>query len=204
MNIFMKKNGADVYDQKTFGPQYTKMPSRTDFSWGYGDHELSNKYHQERSVLKQPVCNVLLTLSTHNPFLINDQEKYLNLFEKRMETLGFDEAQKKNTAYFKNQYSTILYTDNAIRNFIKAYSTKPDFSNTIFIITGDHRLPEIPMSTKIDRYHVPFIIYSPLLKRANTFASISTHLILRLLYCLLFNHRNHVPMPSKASWLGSG
>jgi cellulose synthase/poly-beta-1,6-N-acetylglucosamine synthase-like glycosyltransferase/glucan phosphoethanolaminetransferase (alkaline phosphatase superfamily) len=204
MNIFMKKNGADVYDQKTFGPQYTKMPSRTDFSWGYGDHELSNKYHQERSVLKQPVCNVLLTLSTHNPFLINDQEKYLNLFEKRMETLGFDEAQKEKHRYFKNQYSTILYTDNAIRNFIKAYSTKPDFSNTIFIITGDHRLPEIPMSTKIDRYHVPFIIYSPLLKEGKQFASISTHLDITPSLLSFINHRNHVPMPSQASWLGSG
>ena len=36
-------------------------------------------------------------------------------------------------------------------------------------------MPEIPMKTKIDRYHVPLIIYSPLLKQPAQFESISTH-----------------------------
>jgi phosphoglycerol transferase MdoB-like AlkP superfamily enzyme len=50
-----------------------------------------------------------------------------------------------------------------LRGFFDAYSKRSDFNNTIFLITGDHRMPEIPMSDKIDRYHVPLIVYSPML-----------------------------------------
>lgn len=36
-------------------------------------------------------------------------------------------------------------------------------------------MPEIPVITQIDRFHVPFMIYSPLLKRPARFSSVSSH-----------------------------
>lgn len=145
-----------------------------------------------------------MTLSTHNPFLINDEAKYTELFEQRMDELRFNEAQKEEHRRYENQYASILYTDNAIRNFINSYKNREDFANTIFVITGDHRMPEIPMATKIDRYHVPLIIYSPLLKRSQTFGAISTHLDITPSLLALLSHRYNIEAPKIATWLGEG
>ena len=204
MNKFVKTDGGNVYDEKSFSTNYIKMPSSNGFSWGYGDEEVFKKYDEATSQIKSPACNVIMTLSTHNPFLVNDQDKYLQLFEQRMQTLQFKDDQKSEHRRYKDQYASILYADNAIRNFIKNYSSRADFSNTIFVITGDHRMPEIPMATKIDRYHVPLIIYSPLLKRSKTFAAMSSHLDITPSLLSLFKHQYNLTTPTVATWMGTG
>ncbi|MDQ2863719.1 MAG: LTA synthase family protein, partial [Bacteroidota bacterium] len=149
MNLFLKMNGTNVYDEKTFTSNYAKMPlSNNGFTWGYGDEEVLRKCNEVNAAIDKPSCNVIMTLSTHSPFLISEQDKYLALFEQRMNELQFTDAQKQEHRRYQDQYATILYADNAIRNFINEYKSLPDFANTIFVVTGDHRMPEIPMSTK--------------------------------------------------------
>jgi cellulose synthase/poly-beta-1,6-N-acetylglucosamine synthase-like glycosyltransferase/phosphoglycerol transferase MdoB-like AlkP superfamily enzyme len=205
MNIFLKKNGANIYDEKEFSTSYNKMPSsNSGFSWGYGDEEVFKRYHEATAEIKTPACNVVLTLSMHSPFLINEQDKYLQLFEERMQALKFTRAQIEEHRRYDHQYASILYADNAIRNFITEYTARTDFANTIFIITGDHRMPEIPMSTKIDRYHVPLIIYSPLLKRSETFGAMSSHLDITPSLLQFFKHQYNFKIPTVATWMGNG
>ena len=205
MDKFFKMNGATINDEKTFASNYIKMPeSNSGFSWGYGDGEVLRKYTEATENIKTPTCNVVLTLSTHSPFLINEEDKYLQLFEQRMQTLEFNDAQKEEHRHYQNQYASILFTDNAIRNFINNYSARADFGNTIFIITGDHRMPEIPMSTKIDRYHVPLIIYSPLLKRNQKFEAISSHVDITPSLLSLLKHQYNFKIPTVATWMGKG
>ncbi len=181
------------------------MPlSNSGFSWGFGDGEVFRRYNEATNTMKSPTCNVVLTLSTHSPFLINEQDKYLQLFEQRMQALEFSEAQKEEHRHYKDQYASIMYADNAVRNFINSYSARADFSNTIFLITGDHRMPEIPMSTKIDRYHVPLIIYSPLLKRSQIFGSISSHFDITPSLLSFFKHQYNFKVPTIATWMGGG
>ena len=60
------------------------------------------------------------------------------------------------------------------------------------------------MKTKIDRYHVPLIIYSPLLKQPAQFESISTHFDVTPSVVSLLKNRYHIETPSLVSWLGSG
>ena len=88
--------------------------------------------------------------------------------------------------------------------FLHDHAKQSDFKNTIFIVTGDHRMPEIPMKTKIDRYHVPLIIYSPLLKQPAQFESISTHFDVTPSVIAMLKNRYHIETPSLVSWLGSG
>jgi uncharacterized sulfatase len=65
-------------------------------------------------------------------------------------------------------------------------------------------MPEIPMSTKIDRYHVPLILYSPMLNRTADFASVSSHYdITPTLVSFLHNNYNF-QKPEQTSWMGSG
>lgn len=206
MDLFLRKNGIDaINDEKTYPAGYNKMPaSATGFSWGYGDKELFRRYIETKQAAHQPYASLVLTVSTHNPFLINEQDRYLQKFEERMSDLLFDENKKQQYRNYKMQYASILFMNDAVQDFINQYKKRADFKNTVFLITGDHRLPEIPMTTKIDRYHVPLLIYSPLLKRTAKFSSISTHFDITpsLLAWLKKGYRLKVPVT--ASWMGSG
>ena len=209
MNIFLQKNNINtIFDEKTFPATYTKMPANNGFTWGYGDKELFRRYIEtlgnDTTQYKPPYCNVLLTVSTHSPFLINDQATYLQKVENHFTKLGFDEEKKKESRNYTYQYASILFTDDALRNFFEAYSKRSDYNNTVFMITGDHRMPEIPMSTKIDRYHVPLIIFSPLLKRTANFASISTHFDITPSVLAWLKNQYNIAIPTIASWLGNG
>jgi len=207
MSLFLKKNHVDeVNDIKSFPQGYIKLPTSNGFSWGYNDKELFRHYLTTRAEneSKSPELNIILTVSSHNPFLINDQDKYIKKFEQRMDELGFEESKKDIYRNYKLQYSSILYTDDALRGFINMYKKRKDFANTIFVITGDHRMPEIPMSSKIDRYHVPLIIYSPLLKRNTQFASISTHFDIAPSILSFLKNSHKLKVPNKASWMGEG
>ncbi len=202
MNLFLQRNGVSVNDEKTFPAGYQKMPqSELGFSWGYGDMELMRRYLSVQQ--KAPACDIILTVSTHSPFLINNNEEYNRRFEQRVRQLKFTPEQIQAASKYKAQYSSVLFADDAVRNLIESYKAKPEFANTVFIITGDHRMPEIPMATRVDRYHVPFIMYSPLLKRSAQFSSISSHLdVVPTLLNWLKSYG--VKPPALASWMGSG
>jgi uncharacterized sulfatase len=202
MDVFLRRNNIDaIYDEYAFPSGYEKMPGEN--SWGYGDKELFKRY-LENNAMPEPYLNVVLTVSTHSPFFINQQEVYMQRFEQRMDELGFDENKKREHRNYKYQYASILFTDDAIRAFINNYKRRPDFNNTVFLITGDHRMPEIPMATKLDRYHVPLVIYSPLLNRSAKFSSISTHFDVTPSLLSWLKHSYDLHVPDVASWMGSG
>ncbi len=206
MSAFLRKEGvARIVDEPTFGAGYQKMPGVNGFTWGYGDKELFRHYLAVNSPTDmQPKLQVLLTVSTHDPFRINEQDRYLQKAAQRFAALNLTADQQQDRRNYNYQFASILYTDDALRAFFAAYRKRPDFDRTIFLITGDHRMPEIPMTTKLDRYHVPLIIYSPLLKRRATFRSISTHFdIAPTLLAFLKNNYN-LKTPPVISWLGTG
>ena len=207
MDDYLRKAGiSKIQDGKSFGVGYQKMPaSSTGFSWGYGDKALFRKYFAELS--KQPsgpYLNVLLTLSTHSPFLVNDQQKWLDKFEERMTELGLNENAKKSLRQYKQQLASVVFLDQALQYFFNQYSKQPEFANTVFLVTGDHRLPEIPMTTKLDRYHVPLIIYSPLLKRSAQMHAISTHFDIAPSILQWLKTQYQLKVPTTATWMGAG
>jgi uncharacterized sulfatase len=206
MNLYMKKDDVNsIYDEFTFPSGYTKLPSENGFTWGYGDNELFRRYLELLPQQdNQPELNVMFTVATHSPFLLNNQEKYNALFEEKMNELGFSAEKKAAYEQYKAQYASILFLDESIKNFIEKYKQRSEFKNTIFIITGDHRMPEIPMISKMDRYYVPLIIYSPLLKRTATFSSISSHFDITPSLLAFLNNSYSFKKPAVASWIGSG
>ncbi len=206
MHIFVNKNAINnIHDESNFPSGYTKLPSKNGFSWGYGDNELFRRFLDlQNNDSVQPKLSVLFTVSTHSPFLINDQEKFNQKFEERMTQLEFSAETKLAYQPYKSQYASVLFFDDALKTFFAKYKQRSDFNNTIFLITGDHRLPEIPMITKMDRYHVPFIIYSPLLKRKAVFSSVSSHFDIAPSLIAYLHHAYAFQKPSLASWMGSG
>lgn len=204
MSIFMQKNGITIHDIKGFDDSYLKLPDNgSSPSWGYEDRSLFKYYLAHLPNDNTPRLDVLLTVANHSPFIVHNQDYYLNLVEQKLNTMTFtSEHPRDDYEQYKMKYSTIMYTDNSIRYFIDEYAKKPSFKNTIFIITGDHRMPEIPIATMIDRFHVPLIIYSPMLKKGERFKGVSAQFDITptLLSYLAKNYG--LKTPSVVPWVG--
>ena len=207
MDVFLRKNNIDrIIQGKDYGAGYSKLPANDGgFTWGYGDKDLFRKMLDvNKTPVNKPRLDIFMTVANHSPFKIPNQQYYLNLFETMLKGMKFTEEQKTDFRQYAKNYSTVLYADDAIRQFINAYKDRPDFEITIFIITGDHRMPEIPIITKIDRYRVPFIIYSPMLKRTARIKSVSTHLDVTPTILAFMKNNYGVSLPRYASWVSTG
>lgn len=208
MSVFLKRNAVDVIgDLKAIPSNYLKLPAKGNgFSWGFADDQVYAYYlkNTAKANYTRPEISAILTVATHDPFFIQNQNKYLKAFEKRMNVLGFDESKKSAYRNFELQYSSIMYADESIQNFLNAYRKRADYENTIFIITGDHRMAEIPLRSKIDRFHVPLIIFSPLLKRTAQIESVSTHFDIAPSLLALLKKNLNIKIPIGSSWLGDG
>ena len=207
MELFMDRQGTDrVMDQKDFGPTYNRLPaSGNGFAWGYGDAEIFRKYLDDLPKADStPRIDVMLTLAMHSPFLIPLQKQYNQRVLERMEQLGLSDKQKMFNKNYIAQFATILYFDDALRTFIKDFSKRDGFDNTIFVITGDHRMPEIPIGSQIDRFHVPLVIYSPLLKQGEKFSSVVSHFDIAPSLLALLQNNYGIQQPSVSAWIGHG
>lgn len=207
MEPFMRRQGTSkivgIYD---FSKDYQQLPSdKNGFSWGYGDKEIFRKYLTDLKYQETDKrVDVMLTLAMHNPFMVPNQEAFNALFEKRMNELNLSAEQKKYNRQYTAQFASMLYFDNALKYFFDEFSKLKSFKNTLFILTGDHRMPEIPISTQVDRFHVPLVIYSPLLKKGETFSSLVTHFDVTPSLLAFLQNRLNVKLPTVSSWIGHG
>ncbi|MDG2431525.1 LTA synthase family protein, partial [Flavobacterium sp.] len=174
---FLEYNGIDnVIDINKFGSGYEKTKANSGgFSWGYPDSEIFRKTLSELDGKKTPRLDIIMTLTNHEPFDFPQKKEYLKKVDSILNTNKNLKVAKEEVNTYKDIFASLLYTDNSIKTFINSYSKRPEVKNTIFVITGDHRLIPIAQKDKLCRFHVPLYIYSPLLKRPQTFKSVSSH-----------------------------
>ncbi|MCQ4035291.1 sulfatase-like hydrolase/transferase [Kaistella montana] len=196
---------SHIVDQSSYDAPYKKLPaSHGGESWGYEDQAVFSKMLQVQQPQAGPYFNIILTLSTHNPFLINNSTYYEKLFAHRLKSGGLSPEQQKWAAMHKKQLVSVLNADDALKHFFDNYRKRPDFANTIFVITGDHSMPEITMQSKIDRYHVPLVIYSPLLKGAKSFKKVVSHFDVAPSLVAYYKNNYKLITPSTVTWVGKG
>ena len=76
--------GAQLIQRDNFNRKYSLMPAnKQGFTWGYGDLEVFKNYIDRFKNQDKPRFDVFLTLSNHNPFQVNNQKYYENLFIKK-------------------------------------------------------------------------------------------------------------------------
>jgi len=206
MKLFLEKQSIDyVIDEKDFGSNYKKLPSQAKFTWGFGDKDIFKKgFEVIAKSDSTPRLDIYLTLAMHDPFLIPDQDYYSKKAEEKFSKYNFSETQKVGYRKYLKNYATILYFEDAIRYFFKEYEKRADFENTIFIITGDHRMSTPPISSQIDRFHVPLIIYSPMIKESAKFRSVVSHLDITPSVLAFLKNNYGMTFPENAPWLGQG
>ena len=198
---FLQRQGVDrLRERKDFGPGYVVSNE-----WGYADNELvSLALSDEADNPRQPFVAVLQTNSTHTPYTFAGQARYPQRFERRLVELGVAEKRKGEYRAYRDIYCSILYVDDVLRRYFEAARRRSYYANTIFVITGDHRLPELPMSEWIDRYHVPLIIFSPLLRAPLRIKSVSSDFDIAPSLLSFLAHSYGIRTPAAVTWIGSG
>lgn len=205
MDKFLEYSKVDhLIDQASFDGSYRKLPQSNGESWGYEDQAVFTKMLNVQKEGNKPYFNMILTLSTHNPFLINNTAYYENRFDEQVKSNRITGSQKNWALQYKKQLVTVMNLDHALEQFFNTYKKRSDFANTIFIITGDHSMPEIPLQEKIDRYRVPLIIYSPLLKQPQRFKNIVSHFDIAPSLLAYYRKNYNLKTPAKVAWYGNG
>lgn len=203
---FLDQNGIDnLIDKNNYGQEYIQTKTNAEgFSWGYPDAEIFRKALVETNKMKLPRLDIIQTLTNHEPFDFPEKNEYLKKIEGIIDTHQNLQSQKENISNYKDIFACLNYTDNSIKNYMEAYAKRPDYKNTIFIITGDHRLIPIAQKDKLCRFHVPLYIFSPMLKKAESFKSISSHWdITPSVISFLFNNYKFNRLDQTA-WMGNG
>jgi lipoteichoic acid synthase len=206
-DVFLERQQLDfLVDEYQFGPGYGRSEANVEgFSWGYADRDLFKRSLEViNDKKKDPRLDIYLTISTHEPFLPPNKEHYLREFDERFGRLNVDPQRHETYKKYRQEFSSLLYADDALRFLMTEYQQRPEYDHTIFFITGDHRIIPIPAEAKIDRYHVPFIIFSKMLKYPKRFSSISTHADVTPSILAFLQANYGVSAPWKAHWLGTG
>lgn len=198
--LFLKAAGIDeLVSESDFAPGL-----RRSSEWGFADRELIDLVLARDAGRKQPFATIMQTNTMHMPFAFPGKERYQGLVAKRLDTLNIKADQRAQYTGKSEIYASVLYTDDALRHYFDTVSKLPWYANTIFVITGDHRMPEIPTDTRLERYHVPLIVFSPLLKAPLNIKAISSQFDIApsLVAYLAGNHG--INTPARVTWMGTG
>lgn len=198
---FLRNAGfTDLVSQADFSPAY-----QISSDWGYADRDLvETVIARERQGGAEPSLTLIQTSTMHTPFLFPDKEAWEKKADERIAALGIAEDKREAYRPYRDIYASILYADAALRLYFDEMVRLPAHANTIYIVTGDHRLPELAMDTRLERYHVPLLVYSPLLKAPQRIKSVSSHLDLAPSLLAFLSNSHGLRTPAQVTWLGSG
>ncbi len=167
-----------MYIVKNWEKQFSAKFSKRKTPWGFPDGILFEKswldYHRQK-LEKQKRLDVLLTISTHDPFVI-PREKYYT--DQVLKSIAKVKHPTETHRYVKDnayKFASFVYTDDQLRKYFEKAKQNPGFDNTIFLIYGDHGT-ELCLYDELSRYKIPLIIYSPLIKQPKTFRGVSSQL----------------------------
>lgn len=206
MKTFLQRNQVSIALNNSsvagIDPNLETIPT----SWGWDDLET---YRRAISFLdsvdvKHPRIDIYLTLSSHAPFIFPDKDIWMQKAAWMTDSLQLDEERDRELRKNLHIPGSFLFVDDAVRELMKLYARRPDFANTVFVITGDHRVGELPSLTRIDNYHVPLVIWSPLLKKPARFESVTSHLDITPSLLAWLREQYEVFTPDRSHWLGKG
>ena len=196
---FLASSGFESFwSEKDFA-----APAQKASEWGYPDADLIDAVLAQK-LPEAPTLTLVQTMSMHTPFAFAGLERYQRQVPEHLKTLGIPAAQHEAYLRQQNIYASILYTDDALRRFFTRVAELPAWRNTVFVVTGDHRLPEIEMATRLERYHVPLIVYSPMLHAPMRIKALSSHFDVAPSLLALLSHRYGWPTPQRVHWMGAG
>jgi hypothetical protein len=198
---YLRSEGVEsIVSQRDFGPAYKRSNE-----WGYADGDLLNMVlEREQSEPAGPSVSIIQTTSMHSPFTFPGREAWIGRVRQRVAQLGLAKSGQRAFDAQPEVFASVMYTDDALRRFFERASSLPGYANTIFVITGDHRLPELPMDSRLERYHVPLIVFSPLLAAPRSIKAVSSQFDIAPSLLAFLGNQYQLQMPPQVTFLGTG
>ncbi len=174
--------------------------------WGYPDGDLFAKAlldDKKINTHEKPKLDIFLTVSTHHPYVIPNQKHIIRQIKR--EILSEKKCSQYENYILKNleAFSCFRYTDLVIREYFRRRKNRHDFSNTIFIITGDHG-NELINENPLHKFTVPLIIVSDLIRKPQKFENIVSHLDITPSILSLLKLKYNLKVPDRVPFMSSG
>ena len=196
---FLQASGVDrFWSERDYTPPAQKLSE-----WGYPDGDLLQAVTAQPWPVG-PSLTVVQTMSMHTPFVVPRMAYWREQVQARLGQLALSAEQREAVLRQQDVYASILYADDALRGFVERMVQRPEWKNTVLLITGDHRLPEIPMDARIERYHVPLIVHSPMLREQRRIKALSSHFDIAPSVLAMLSHRYGWATPQRVHWMGQG
>ena len=201
---FLDEERVDaILDKKGFGQGYSlQEEDLAGVSLGYPDKELFRKWLGLIKAEHKPRLDVFLTLSSKKPYLIPESTKYEDRVAAVLANIEMEERTQKIVRRNKEVFASLIYADEAIKEFMERYNPKNGSENTIFVITGSHNVKDLPQENDLDRYRVPFMIYSPLLEKPLRIPSLVSHADIAPTLLGLLDQNYKMEIPQQVAWIG--
>ncbi|MFW5758706.1 MAG: LTA synthase family protein [Bacteroidota bacterium] len=176
LDKFLRQNRMNsIYDAGNFPEEEEKIYLGDDqYFWGYNDRQLFDFYFNSQKEEHPPRLDVIYTRGIRSPFAIENKE-YYKLAMDSVIALQKSISDAEYLELFHPYYLSLLFTDDQLKSFFDRYKEVYEYENTIFIITGSFPTPELHPELITEKYHVPLIIYSPMLRKTRKITSITSH-----------------------------
>lgn len=208
-DVFMKTNQVDyLFEPELAVDDSTHYKLLADNNrWGLDDDQLFSCAIRHKNATqdeKRPHADIYLTLTTHEPFVVEGIESYEQQVKEMLaKAEGMLEKERDNIMRNLNIYASYLYMDQSIRHLMEGYACRPEFANTIFVITGDHRMAPVMPGISLRYYNVPLIVYSPLLKQPKTMNAVVSHLDITPSFNAYLHANYNYVIDDHCHWLGT-
>lgn len=207
-DVFMRENHVDyLFEPKLVvddSAHYELLAEN--YRWGLDDDQLFDCAirHKKTANEQRPYADIYLTLTTHEPFVVDGIGRYEQQVRAMVEqTPDLDEKERDNVMKNLNIYACFLYLDQSLKRLFDYYASRPDFSNTVFVITGDHRMAPVLMGIPLRFYNVPLIVYSPLVKQPKTMQAVVSHLDVTPSFNAYLHAHYDYDIDDHCHWLGT-
>ncbi len=206
MEPYYKFNNIDqIIDMYDYDTNLEKvLVGEENHFWGYNDLDLFQQYFITIDTLKKEKrFDIFFTGTSHAPFNLKQPFYYHQKLDKQIGFLNSIDD-KEHFEKYRTYYTSLYNVDDAFRFFFEQFSKRTEFNNTIFLISGDHPMTEIPSGNNLKKYHVPLIIYSPLIKNPEIFHGLSSHLDIYETLLSYYQNTHQLKVPTVSTALGKG
>jgi uncharacterized sulfatase len=202
MAQFSKKNEITYLKERDWEEKIVK--NNIGAAWGYEDHITYKQAHRIlNNIRTSPRMDVYLSHSTHDPYEYPKSAYFQNIIKtKTIQNNYLSEKEKKNILSSLKLNGSFAYSDWSIQQLMEEYKKRDDYENTIFIITGDHDV-RTNQFRGYANYHVPLIIYSPMLKSGRNMKGVVSHRDITPTILSLLKNNYAITTPNEVTWLNT-
>jgi hypothetical protein len=168
----------NIKNLKVFEEEDLERP-RTDV-WGVNDYDLfdsaAETLMRDLDRTGRPIYAVIQSASYHRPYTI--PKSVLDSGEFQIKELSKDELTKYGFSS-NEEYNSFRFADHSLGHFFQKIKSHPLYKNTVFVIHGDHGLPDLGADHLsrgykhfgLSRFHVPLIFHGPVLGAPQVFTT---------------------------------